>query len=143
MANGQQIAKQNIEKWRAWVRKRRACGDWVSFARGNLLCRADIARECSFAVSVLRQNPVIERELAALEAELRRGHILGTSRVGATRRGLRNRALRTGGRDRGRVKSLEQENAVLKAEIEEIKKRLERYEFLDQQLLETGRLIQL
>ena len=70
MASGQQIAAANIKKFKDWIKERKAAEDWKDYLRGRQLNRTDIAKECGFATSVLRQNPTVKGDLEALEKEL-------------------------------------------------------------------------
>lgn len=76
MPSGREIAKENIEKFRKWIEERRAANDWVDYVHGNKLNRTEIANECIFSASALRQNPAIKKELKELEGELRDDGVL-------------------------------------------------------------------
>jgi hypothetical protein len=69
--SGQQIALENLQRFRDWVSERETARDWSHYARGDKLIRMKIARECGFAVSVLRQNLAVKADLDALERCLR------------------------------------------------------------------------
>ncbi|MBE3897170.1 hypothetical protein HJ156_21010 [Vibrio parahaemolyticus] len=60
MANGQEIAKENIEKFESW-RASLTDDDYREMEyRGNLK-RSAIAKGCGFAKSVLQQNPAVKK----------------------------------------------------------------------------------
>ena len=78
--SGQQIAQENLQCSREWVKERHKANDWSDYARRDQLSRSEIAQECGFALSVLRQNPAVKSDLASLEERLRTQPILDTSR---------------------------------------------------------------
>jgi hypothetical protein len=139
MANGQQIAAHNIKAFHAWVAERRAANDWVSYIRRDQINRTEIARECGFAVSVLRQNPVVKDALARLEQDLEKQGVLHPQEKEKTT-APEPQSLAGGSRDRQRLTQLEQQNHVLRAENDGLRAQLKRYGMLDEFLLVTGRL---
>lgn len=141
MANGQQMAKENVRKFEAWVSERTAACDWQEYLRGNLLNRTEIARECGFAVSALRQNPTIQASLQALEEKLRESGVLHASRKAAALRASEVRAARAASREQSRIKALEEQNAAQKAQILALEQSLKRYKLFEQHLQETGRAL--
>ncbi|MFN7881479.1 MAG: VPA1267 family protein [bacterium] len=143
MANGQQMAEENLKKFSAWATSK-TDEDFRSLALRGVLSRTDIAAECGFAKSALSQNPRIREALKRLEEELRSRGVLpqmatapgdtpGNSPTG-TSAGSLNR------RDAERLKRLEQENASLRAELAEVKRALSRYAVLQEALADTRRL---
>lgn len=148
--SGQQIAKDNLLKFHSWIAEREAANDWHDYLRGDKLNRSEIASECGFALSVLRQNPAVKEALHALEARL---EILGaTLSLGPNPRSsdreasdaekvIDQRIMAAKGRAEARVKALEEQNAALKAEVAELRERLRRFEHLDDHLGRTGRLL--
>lgn len=59
-----------LKMFEAWVEERRVANDWKDYIRGRQLNRTEIANECGFAKSALRQNPTVKAALDALEEEL-------------------------------------------------------------------------
>ena len=156
--SGQQSAARNLARFQAWVAERRSNDDWHDYFNGGKLSRKDMAAECDFAVSVLRQNPAVRDALEKLEGELRDEGILpqgldGASGVGPSEVGSSSHvdvassmaadfrsALVVASAEK-RVKALEEKNASLLAEIQDLQRRLKKYALLDAHLGETGRLL--
>ena len=63
MANGQQIANENLVKFEKWIAQRKAHGDKLEYIRNGKLNRSEVAKELGFGRSVFAQNPAV-RELA-------------------------------------------------------------------------------
>lgn len=143
MANGPQLAEENVRKFATWAAGQ-TDEDFRSMARRGVLSRTDIAAECGFAKSVLSQNPRIRDSLKELEEQLRRRGVLPKPVAEATGSPseLRTRQVEgvSSARDAERLKRLEQENASLRAELTEVKRALSRYGVLQDALAETGRL---
>lgn len=148
--SGQQIAKENLYKFQSWIAEREAANDWQDYLRGDKLNRSEIAAECGFALSVLRQNPAVKEALQALEARL---EVLGVIQplksipeasdegVIAAEKVIDKRIMAAKGKAEARVKALEEQNAALKAEVTDLRERLRRFEHLDDHLGRTGRLL--
>lgn len=147
--SGQQLAKVNILKFEAWIAERYAAGDWKDYVRAGKLNRSEIAMECGFALSVLRQNPAVKIALTSLENHLRAQDILArevatdssndadeASTLAADKRVMSAKALAD-----ARVKVLEEQNATLRAEICDLKIQLAHFQHLDEHLSRTGRLL--
>lgn len=144
MANGQQIAEENLAAFLAWAASK-SDGDYREYAHRGKLKRAEIATECGFGKSALTQNPAIRSALENLEAELRAAGILppmaaslptGQKAVPA----LREPDAKQRQRDGQRLNSLEQENAALRAELQAAKQMLNRHTLMNEFLEETGRM---
>ena len=75
MANGKQLAEQNLAIFIGWVASKSDTDFRKIIARG-VLSRTEIARECGFAKSALNQNPRIKNSLHALEEQLRARAVL-------------------------------------------------------------------
>jgi hypothetical protein len=143
MANGQQIADENVDKFNVWV-VGKTDDDFRAMEFRGVLSRIEIAAECSFAKSVLGQNPRVRKVLKELEDGLRERGVLPPLVVQASSHPPEPRMRQPEGvgaaRDAERLKRLEQDNASLKAEVSELKRLLSRYEVLQDALAETGRL---
>ncbi|MFO1397877.1 MAG: VPA1267 family protein [Burkholderiales bacterium] len=148
--SGQQIAKDNVAKFAGWVAEREAASDWRDYLRNGKLNRSEIADECGFALSVLRQNPAIKQALQALEDDLMARGIIIRSQASpdasndaaeASRSATDNRILVTKAKAEARVKALEEQNAALKAEVADLREKLRRLDHLDAHLGRTGRLL--
>ncbi|MBI5921984.1 MAG: hypothetical protein HY847_10120 [Betaproteobacteria bacterium] len=145
--SGQQLAAANIKKFGDWVAERDAAGDWQDYIRAGKLNRSEIANECGFALSVVRQNPAVKAALEALEASLHeRGILGGTEAPGAakddpTALALERRVMAAKAKAEQRVKALEEQNAALRAEIADLREQLARYRHLEEHLYRTGRML--
>lgn len=152
--NGQQLAAENLQKFANWVADRDSAGDWIDYIRRGKLNRSNIAKECVFADSVFRQNPAVRNTLIALEGRLRSEGVLTQSEdekctnrppqpnhQGLQEQDLQRRFMQAKAKADERIKALEERNAVLIAELNELRQKLNRYQFIDDHLSETGRLI--
>lgn len=144
MANGQQIAGQNFATFVAWLASK-SVDEFRAMASRGVLSRKEIAKECGFAQSALTQNPRIKAALKTKEDDLRAGGVLPplAPKVSDAEGEL---PLRETGRQRAsmnadRLNRLELDNAALRAENDELKRKLERYALLDEALANTGRLL--
>ncbi|GAA0406187.1 VPA1267 family protein [Massilia aurea] len=143
MANGQQLAEQNFQTFCSWVESKTSDDFRQMVVRGGL-SRREIAAQCGFSTSALNQNPRIKTALFAKEESLREVGIL-PSKVSKVDDGLALQLLPASGTvsrsvDAERLKRLEQENASLKAENQELKRQLEKFVVLREVLSTTGRL---
>jgi hypothetical protein len=143
MANGQQLAEQNFQTFCSWVESKTNDNFRQMVVRGGL-SRREIAAQCGFSTSALNQNPRIKTALFAKEESLREVGIL-PSKVSKVDDGLALQLLPASGTvsrsaDAERLKRLEQENASLKAENQELKRQLEKFVVLREVLSTTGRL---
>ncbi|OUR89324.1 hypothetical protein A9Q81_21935 [Gammaproteobacteria bacterium 42_54_T18] len=142
--NGQAKAKANVATFQRWTSERWVTNDWEQYLRRNQLSRTEIARECSFSVSVLRQNPAVKSALCALEDKLRdKGIIVEQVTAAPAVQSAERRKTLSNAMDKSRIKILEERNAVQRAEIESLKQALKRYAVFDEHLATTGRLIKL
>ena len=64
MANGQQIANENLIKFEKWIAQRKKQNDKIDYIRNGKLNRSEVAKELGFGRSVFAQNPAV-KELAA------------------------------------------------------------------------------
>lgn len=144
MANGQQIAEQNFVMFVAWLASK-SVDEFRAMASRGVLSRKEIATECGFAQSALSQNPRIKATLKAKEDELRVAGVLPPlAQKPAEAEGVL--PMREPGRQRQamaaeRLSRLELDNAMLRAENEELKRKLEKYALLDEALATTGRIL--
>ena len=144
--SGRDIGARNLQRFRDWIVEREAAGDWSDYIRNDKLNRSEIATECGFALSALRQNPAIKEALKTLEASLTMRGILGVGGAAsapddATSLAADRRIMVAKGKAEQRVKSLEEQNAALRAEVHELRERLSHFKHLDEHLCRTGRLL--
>lgn len=149
MANGQQLAAENLKRFESWSAEREAAGDWADYIRQGQLNRTEVAAECGFAKSVLRQNPSVKVALEALEACLRargtlppaKGEKSPQTRDEEASASVERRIVTLNNRSEQRVKALEEQNAALRAEVLELREQLKRYQMIDDHLAQTGRMV--
>lgn len=136
--NGQERAEQNFLAFRAWA----ASGTDADFrervTKGQLN-RGEICRECGFGRSALVQNPRIKDALQELEERLRARGVLPPMALSDVVP-LRPKGQLQAATEAERLRKLEAENAGLRAELAEVRRRLKRFESLESLLAETGRL---
>jgi hypothetical protein len=145
MANGQQIAAQNYDVFTTWLGSK-SIDEFRAMVSRGVLSRKEIAKECGFALSALTQNPRIKASLKAKEDELRDAGVLPPLAPKPDGDVASKPIMREVGRQRAamnteRLNRLEQDNAALRAENEELKRKLERYSLIDEALAATGRLL--
>jgi len=149
--SGRALGAANLHRFQTWIEEREAASDWTDYIHGDKLSRSEIAAECGFALSVVRQNPAVKEALAALEERLRADGILRESRNPmpaasasadeATGQAIERRILIAKNKAEQRVKDLEEQNIVLRAEISDLREQLARFRHLDEHLCTTGRLL--
>ena len=137
--SGQQKADQNLASFLSWVASKTDADYRERVLRGQLN-RKEIAKECGFAKSVLLQNPRVKDALRTLEAQLRERDILPPIADPAATAAETDAPNPRTTADKARLKRLEAENAALRAEVMELRSRLNRYRLMDDVLSSTGRL---
>lgn len=137
--SGQQKADRNLSAFLTWVASK-TDADYREMVLRGQLNRKEITRECGFAKSVLLQNPRVKDALRALEAQLRDRDILPPVAEPATPAPTSDVPNPRAAADKARLKRLEAENAALRAEVMELRGRLDRYRLMDDVLSSTGRL---
>lgn len=145
MASGIELARRNFQLFEQWKEDRITAGDIADYIRGSILNRRKIAEECGFSPSAINQNPAIKSSLASYEEDLRQKGMLPPKKTktpeSASEGALKERSAKQSDRVENRVKALEEKNALLTAEVHELRVRLKKYEFLDKHLAETGRML--
>tara|TARA_R110001583_G_scaffold66746_3_gene191484 strand:+ start:6709 stop:7140 length:432 start_codon:yes stop_codon:yes gene_type:complete len=141
MANGQQKAAENLNSFQAWVSSK-SDNDFREYIFRGQLNRTEIALECCFTKSALRQNPAIKEALETLERNLRASGVLPPINYAPEGKKTpeRDSDAPQRRRDQQRLNALEQQNAALRAELATTKSKLEQYNLLDEMLAETGRM---
>ena len=149
--SGQQIAANNLQRFHEWIDERKAANDWQDYVRQGKLNRSEIAKECGFALSVVRQNPAVKSGLETLEAKLLAAGVLphernspcasSEPRPNATSQAVDKRILAGKAKAEQRVKQLEEQNAALMAEVRDLRDKIKTYCHLDEHLCSTGRLL--
>jgi hypothetical protein len=137
--NGQEKGIDNYTVFKKWVSSKDDSYFREMVLNGRL-SRTEICRECQFARSVLTQNPRVKALLEQLEDRLRGVGILPMRVPSDKAAPLRANGQMQSLADCERVKKLEAENAGLRAELDDLRKRLKRFEAIKDVLSETGRL---
>jgi hypothetical protein len=135
---------KNLQKFENWIKDRDAANDWADYIRGGKLNRTEVAAECGFGTPAFRQNPSIAQALQALEARLSESCVIKpveTPTDEATRQAADVRILSSKASAERRTKAVEEQNAALKAEVNDLKQKLKQYKFLDEHLATTGRML--
>jgi hypothetical protein len=136
--NGQDRAEENFAAFEKWAATKSDI-DFREIITNGRLNRGEICRECNFGRSALVQNPRIKEALHALEERLRTSGVLPRILPNAPIP-LRQKGQMQAVSDAERLKRLEAENAGMRAEINEMRSRLKRFEAIEVLLGETGRL---
>lgn len=143
MANGQQLAEQNLQTFLTWLDSRTNDDFRQMVGRGGL-SRKEIAAQCFFAVSVLNQNPRIKDALLRKEVELRASGVLPSRARDFSEEASPPAVAASASRghitDVERLRRLELENASLRAENQALKRQLDKFAILRDALSSTGRL---
>ena len=148
--SGQQIAQDNLLKFQSWIAEREAANDWQDYLHGDKLNRSEIAAECGFGLSAMRQNPAVKSALEALESRLATLGITyaketapdaSSEAAAASEKVIDKRIMAAKGKAEARVKALEEQNASLKTEVASLRERLRRFQHMDDPLGRTGRLL--
>lgn len=153
MASMAQLAAQAVQRFNEWVDERQRAGDWADYVRNGKLNRSELSNECGFGRAALQQNPGLASALSTLEARLAEQGVLSATsllaqdlppelkeQVGAADEQVR-RAMSARATLEKRVKTLEEQNATLRAENVELRERLRRSALADIHLAQTGRLL--
>ena len=143
MPSGKQLAEQNVRTFVAWAHGK-AETDFRQMVSRGVLSRTEIAKECGFAKSALDQNPRIKAALRELEQRLRdRGVLPPTAAREPSEQSclvVREPGMARAAIEMERLSRLEQENAALRAEVDELKRALGQFSILQEALSQTGRL---
>jgi hypothetical protein len=134
----------NLQKFESWIKDRDAANDWAAYIRGGKLNRTEVAAECGFGTPAFRQNPSIAQALQALEAKLSERCFIqpvDAPTDDATSHAADLRILSSKASAERRTKAVEEQNAALKAEVNDLKQKLKQYKFLDEHLATTGRML--
>ena len=146
--NGPQLGADNHARFEAWISERERANDWANYLRRGALNRSEIASECGFDRKVFGTNPSIKARLAEIElfhAESFSAAAIQQDDDGANDAAesavFAQRAAAAKAKLEARVKSLEERNAALSAEVSQLRAQLARYSHIDEHLADTGRLV--
>ena len=116
--------------------------DFKQMVYRGQLSRKEIASECGFGISALRQNPDIKKDLEKLEDDLRKRGVLPEKIKKTKSDKLPERDIESKKNifNSSRLSKLEQEVAALRAENNGLKEKLIEHELIDEILIDTGRI---
>ncbi|MFM5786924.1 VPA1267 family protein [Aeromonas veronii] len=141
MGSGAEKAKETVRAFELWKATQTDDSYRQIIHRGNL-SRGEIAKAIDCGRSALVQNPELRKKLQHLEDSLREKGVLPpiTAQVKTHTDAPKTYDPTTHRRllDTKRVSILEQENIELKAQLRELKARLERFGELSETLAEMG-----
>jgi hypothetical protein len=139
--NGQQKAEKNVDDFIAWAASQ-SDDDFKQIIFRGQLNRGEIAKAVGCGKSALNQNPLLKEQLKSLEDRLRDTGVLPRLNENAKAANSKPKQYdNTSNRkllDSKRLSSLEAENVELKAKVQELEKRLERFGELSETLSEMG-----
>jgi len=141
MSSGIVLRDKNVEKFRLWMTSMSDI-DFKQLVHRGILKRKEIAKECGFSISVLRQNPIVKHELITLENDLRkpdRGILPPLVDKDAAANDQKTVEKKITLREQ-RLKRLEQDNVALRAKIRGLEEALKKFGFMEKIMTETGRL---
>lgn len=139
--NGQQKAQKNVDDFIVWAASQ-SDEDFKQIIFRGQLNRGEIAKAVGCGKSALNQNPLLKEQLKSLEDRLRDTGVL--PRLTENAKGANSKPKQydnTTNRkllDSKRLSSLEAENVELKAKVQELVNRLERFGELSETLAEMG-----
>lgn len=139
MANGQQVAKKNLNSFIAWASSQ-SDNDFRELIFQGKLNRTEIARYIGCGKSALRQNPALRQAIDDLELELINKGILSPVQEKDNKPEIKPYVNSTNinSNEIKRIAFLEQENMELKVKNKELEQRLERFNELSNSLYELG-----
>lgn len=128
--SGRQKGDRNFDALKAYVIRLKAAGEGLPSRAGKLNVTA-IALACGFNREVLYQNPRCKGLLSEALQHLGLGKEVNTPAVDDDQRVKLER----------RINKLEEENAALYAEVLELRRKLKRFDHIEQHMVETGRRV--
>ncbi|MFK5893998.1 MAG: VPA1267 family protein [Pseudomonadota bacterium] len=131
----------NHQKFTIWM-STKTDDDYKQMIYRGRLSRKEIASECGFDKSALRQNPDIKGDLTDLENDLRKRGVLPEKIEKQEIDKLPERDIESKRNmfNTSRLSKLEQEVATLRAENNGLKEKLIEHELIDEILIDTGRI---
>ena len=141
MANGKELARRNLEAFEVW-QTTQTDEDFKQIIFKGKLNRIEVAKGVGCGRSALNQNPALRKALKALEDKLRGKGLLPPLSASAKKDIEKPKQYdNTASRkilDSKRISALEAENIELKAKVQELKSKLERFGELNETLCEMG-----
>jgi hypothetical protein len=141
MANGRQKAEQNLAAFITWSATQ-SDEDFKQIIFRGQLNRGEVAKAVGCGKSALNQNPELRKQVKVLEDNLRDRGVLPQLTGKAVKEAEKSKEYDNTANhriiDSRRVSSLEQENIELKAQVNELKSKLEHFGELSETLAEMG-----
>ena len=141
MANGQEIAQQNLDAFHTWVATQ-SDDDFKQIVFRGQLNRGEVAKAVGCGKSALNQNPALKEELELLENSLRKKNVLpphtDKAKGDADKPKQYDNTINRKALDSKRLSALEAENIELKTKVKELEGKLERFGELSETLSEMG-----
>ena len=139
--NGQEKAQRNLAAFQEWIATQ-SNDDFRQIVFRGQLSRVEIAKSVGCGKSALNQNPELRRALANLEDNLRAKNVLPPLTDTAIKNTDKPKQYdNTSNRkklDSNRLALVEAENIELKAKLNEMQRKLERFGELSETLSEMG-----
>ena len=141
MANGQQIAVQSVDNFKAWMATQ-ASGDYKQIIYRGQLSRREVAKAVGCGARALTQNDKLAKLLSDLEDSLRERGVLPPLTTKAKAESGKDiefdQTASSRIRDSKRMGELEQANIELEAKVNELSKKLEKFQELSKSVEEIG-----
>ncbi|EHY1014418.1 hypothetical protein K6P01_000499 [Vibrio parahaemolyticus] len=143
MANGKQLAQENLAKFEAWKATKSDC-DYKNIVFRGKLNRGELSKQTGIGKSAFRQNPALADSLEQLEMYLRDIGILPKeAKSPSYYPSFSKQDTSTQMRDTNinKVRVLEAENNKLRAQVLELKAKLSRYSELEEVISSMGNIL--
>ena len=122
--SGRQLAIDNVELVKAWLKEREFHRDWNEYAYNNRINRSVLADELSFAKSVCTQNDAVRKILEAADALWFKSEAVNSAAIDAARERVDIQLSRFSSDNsqlQKRIAELEAENKQLRSELRAFK----------------------
>ena len=146
MADRKSTARKKHEavaKLKSWIAEKIRTNTLDSYIRRGKLNRSEIALECGFVRSSFSSNDLLAAELRIIEEELIEGGVIAEpSSAGEKQSTSSALESRLAGKER-EIKSLRERLAIKSAECEELKRKLSSSNSILDEIIPTGKRLQL
>ncbi|MBV1952066.1 MAG: hypothetical protein KUG64_07730 [Cycloclasticus sp.] len=141
MASGKEQGKENLSLFNNWLSERDLRDDWQNYIRRNKLNRTEICRECGFSNNVFKKAPLGNKEICDrlfnAESMLKKKGLIKEAKVADLVLADKARESKVYTME-AKVSQLEQENALLKSEIQRKNNEQKTYKLFMSHMQETG-----
>ena len=142
--SAQDRKQQILDQFTDWLKEREAADDWSKYilGTGDKLNRSEIATKLNFSRSTWTANKELLELLSEKEEELRTDGKLTSVRKKDAKsfKAESDRKDKSLGQSNSRVKALEQQLAAVTAERDDLRRRVDRLEFLEKHMATSGRV---